>query len=153
MRSINRPRGFMTFVLFFLIVFGLLGVYLGYGWYMQRYYITLYDGNMTRYLDIPPFSERITSANDELRGECVLSIGASSNQAIEFLGAVSSKYGFIFIKNEKGAEIEIHKNYVVKCTIDKNMLKMNWKPKLSEKLKKKYKSLFPNEKSKKKKAK
>ena len=56
MRIYNSSKGFMTFVLFFLIVFGLLGIYLGYGWYMQRYYVTLYDGNMTRYLDIPPFS-------------------------------------------------------------------------------------------------
>ena len=63
---------------------------------------------------------------------------------MEFLSSVSSKYGFVFRKTkEGGAEIEVHKNYIIACTINGNLLKMVWKPKLSEKLMKKYKVMFP----------
>ncbi|GAB4269472.1 MAG: hypothetical protein Kow0029_05480 [Candidatus Rifleibacteriota bacterium] len=135
-------RGFLTFVVFFLVVFGIVGLYMGYKWYNQRYYIVLYDGNMTRYLDVPPFSERISPASDELRGECVLSIGTSAEQVIHFLKSMSDRYGFLFSGEGDSISIEIRKNYVVKGKFEDGKLKLEWTPVLNEKLKKKADSLF-----------
>lgn len=140
----------MTFVIFFLIVFGIVGLYLGYKWYNQRYYISLYDGNMVRYLDIPPFSERISSSSDELRGECVLSIGTSSDQISHFFKSMCDRYGYIYTGTENGLTMEVRKNYVIEGTFSEGKIKLEWEPVLNDKLKKKSESLFKKTEAKKK---
>lgn len=137
--------GFLTFVVFFLIVFGIVGLYLGYQWYNQRYYITLYDGNMTRYIDMPPFAERISSANRELIGECIISIGTSSEQASHFFKSMCDRYGYLFVLKENGLTMEIRKNYAIEGDYTEGKLKLTWKPVLSEKMKKRAQSLFKND--------
>lgn len=137
-----NKRGILTFVVFFLIVFGLVGLFMGYKWYNQHYYVALYDGNMVRYIDIPPFSERISSASDELRGECILSVGTSSEQINHFFKSMCDRYGYLFYSKDEGIVIEIRKNYIIKGTFGDNKLKLVWTPQLSDKLKKKADGLF-----------
>lgn len=137
----NR-RGFLTFVIFFLVVFGIVGLYMGYKWYNQRYYITLYDGNMVRYLDVPPFTERISSASDELRGVCVLSVGTSLDQVSHFFKSLSDRYGYLYSGDSQTLSIEVRKNYVINGSFADGKLRLEWKPVLNDKLQKKADSLF-----------
>ncbi|MEW6713289.1 MAG: hypothetical protein AB1403_25940 [Candidatus Riflebacteria bacterium] len=137
----NR-RGFLTFVIFFLVVFGIVGLYMGYKWYNQRYYITLYDGNMVRYLDVPPFTERISSGSDELRGVCVLSVGTSLDQVSHFFKSLSDRYGYLYSGDNQTLSIEVRKNYVINGSFADGKLRLEWKPVLNDKLQKKADSLF-----------
>lgn len=137
--------GFLTFVVFFLIVFGIAGLYLGYQWYNQRYYIALYDGNMTRYLDMPPFAERVTSSNLELTGECVISIGVSSDQASSFFKSMCDRYGYMFSSKENGLIMEIRKNYAINGDYSEGKLKLTWKPLLNDKMKKRAEAMLKKE--------
>lgn len=139
---IAGKRGFLTFVIFFLVVFGVVGLYLGYQWYNQRYYIALYDGQMVRHLDVPPFTERLSPATDELRGECLLSVGTSFDQASHFFKSVADRYGYIYSGNEKGLTLEIRKNYQVTGAYADGKLRLTWQPVLNDKLKKKADALF-----------
>ncbi len=142
MAMIAQRRGFLTFVIFFLVVFGIVGLYMGYKWYNQRYYIALYDGNMVRYLDVPPFTERISPSSDELRGECILSVGTSLDQVNHFFKSVADRYGYIFSGDRQTLSLEVRKNYVIKGEFDNGKLKLEWQPVLNEKLKKKADALF-----------
>lgn len=139
---IAKRRGFLTFVIFFLVVFGVVGLYLGYKWYNQRYYIGLYDGEMVRYIDVPPFAERISPSSDELRGECVLSVGTSVDQVNHFLRSMADRYGYIFAGDSSSLTLEVRKNYVIKGVYDSGKLKLEWQPVLNDKLKKKADALF-----------
>lgn len=147
---ITRKRGFLTFVVFFLIVFGIVGLFMGYKWYNQRYYIALHDGSMVRYLDVPPFTEKLSSANDELRGECILSVGTSTDQVNHFFKSMCQRYGYIFSSKDGVIKVEIRKNYAISGTFSDGKLKLEWKPVLSAKLKKKADDLFKKTEEKKK---
>jgi hypothetical protein len=145
MKLISAKRGFLTFVIFFLIVFGLVGLYLGYNWYNTRYYIALFDDNMTRYLDVPPFCERISPASDELRGECILNVETSESQVKNFYKSMCARYGYVFKEMENGLQMDIRKDYVIKGAFKDNKLTLSWQPSLNEKQKKKAASLFKQE--------
>ncbi len=135
-------RGFLTFVIFFLVVFGIVGLYMGYKWYNQRYYITLYDGDMVRYLDLPPFTERISSGSDELRGVCVLSVGTSLDQVSHFFKSLADRYGYLYSGDNQSLTIEVRKNYMINGTFADGKLRLEWQPVLSDKLQKKADALF-----------
>ncbi|NCB38943.1 MAG: hypothetical protein EOM80_09245 [Erysipelotrichia bacterium] len=137
--------GFLTFVVFFLIIFGIVGLYLGYKWYNQKYYIALYDGNMTRYLDIPPFAERLTPSNRELLGECSIAIGTSSDQTNHFFKGTCDRYGYIYSLKENFFTIELRKNYVIKGEFADGKMKLTWTPSLNDKMKKRAQALFKEE--------
>ena len=145
MQMQRSNRGFLGFVIFFLIIFGLVGIYFGYQWYNQRNYINLYDGDMTRRIDTPPFAERLTSSDRELLGECVLSIGTSLDQTSDFYKGMSDRYGYMFALTETGLSMEIRKNYSVVGTFAGGKLTLNWNPILNAKMKKKAESLFADE--------
>lgn len=145
MRYFNKNKGFVGYIILFLIIFGLLGIYLSRSWYIEKYYITLYDDKITRYLDIPPFAERISPASDELRGRCKISIGSSASQAFGFLKSVCDKSGYVFRNEKDSVEIEIRKNYIIKCSLVDEKLVLTWTPVLTGKLKQKFEKLFPNE--------
>ncbi len=145
MQMQRSNRGFLGFVVFFLIIFGLVGIYFGYQWYNQRNYIVLYDGEMTRRIDTPPFADRQTSSDRELIGECVLSIGTSLDQTRDFYKTMSDRYGYLFVLTESGMTMEIRKNYVVVGKFNGGQLTLNWNPVLTEKLKKKAQTLFADE--------
>jgi hypothetical protein len=138
----NDNRGFLTFVVFFLIVFGLIGLYMGHKWYKHRYYITLYDDTMVRYLDVPPFGERVSPSTDEFRGECILSVGTSAEQVKDFYKTFCDRNGYIFKGTDYGLQIEIRKNYEIKGTFKDSKLVLEWDPVLNDKQKAKAESLF-----------
>lgn len=136
-------KGFVGLVILFLLVGGLVGIYFGYEWYNQRNFIKLHDGSMIRLLDIPPFAERVTSADKELIGECVLSIGASEEQASQFFNSMSNRMGYLFAASEQGFTIEVRRNYIVKGEFANNKLNLTWEPVLPSGLKKKALAIAP----------
>jgi len=130
-------KGFLGIIVLILFVGGIIGLYFGYNWFNQRYYIALYDGQMTRYLDIPPFAERKTHADLELIGECTLSIGTSEKQARDFLNSMSDRLGYMCNDKDGKMIIEVRRNYIITGEFGGGLLKLNWTPVLPETLKKK----------------
>lgn len=128
-------KGFLAVIILILIVGGLIGLYFGFNWYNQRYYIALYDGSMTRYIDVPPFAERKTSAEFELIGHCVLGVGTSEQQALSFYKSMCNRLGFMFSEKEGSFTIEVRRNYTVRGEYGAGQIKLSWTPVLPEKLK------------------
>lgn len=139
-------KGFLGFLVLILMVCGLIGIYFGYGWYNQRYFIALYDGGMTRYLDVPPFSERKTSSELELIGQCTLSIGTSDDQAVQFFKSMSNRLGYLCVVKDNKMTIEVRRNYTVNGEFGGGVLKLSWTPVLPEKLKRQAAKLAKPEK-------
>jgi hypothetical protein len=137
---INRARGFIGTILIILLIVGALGLYFGYNWYNERYYVTLYDGDMVRYMDIPPFCERETPASGELTGKCVLNIGTSVDQASGFYKSMCNRYGYIYSTDNDKIKIEVHRNYIINGEFKGGKLYLNWQPKLNKELQKKLES-------------
>ncbi|OQA08672.1 MAG: hypothetical protein BWY66_00894 [bacterium ADurb.Bin374] len=126
-RCWNSRRGQGLFLLLLILVGG-IAIWFGYERYQERYYINLFDGEMVRYIDVPPFGVRLTPADDELRGYAELRLEAAPEQACNFFGAIAARRGFIFRRNDDTIEIEVRPSYLVKGTIKEDRLTLNWKP-------------------------
>lgn len=131
---VNRS-GLAGFVLLFVVILGLIGVYYGNQYFNQKYYIRLFDGEAIRYLDMPPYAERLTSADHEMIGVCDVNIGTSPDQVTNFLKSTCNRYGYLCTAGEGTVQIEVRRNYVLKGTYEANKLKLRWTPVLPEKLK------------------
>lgn len=144
----NKTQGFALIVfLIFICILG-LGIYFGYGMYINRYYVTFYDSPKNKYLEVPPFAERTTSPKLELLGECNIRFATIDEQVSSFFSAMASKNGFIF--DQKGTEhnsdfeIFIKKDYIIKGQFEGNLLKLTWKPVLIPRLQDKARKLQAN---------
>ena len=134
----NTRKGQMGFVtLFFIALVALAAIYWFYGYYNKRYYISCYDGEMTRYLEVPPYTTRKTLVDEELIGRCAMEVGVSQDQVNTFLSSMCQRKGFQFRTKTDGLEIEISPQYIVRGTYSQTTLSLLWKPKLTEKLLKK----------------
>lgn len=145
MKLRHNNRGFLAIVIVFLLILGGVGLYFGYKWHTQRNFINLYDGSMTRQLDMPPFAERVTDAERELIGECVISIGTSHEQTSDFYKSICDRYGYLFTSTDKGLTIEVRKNYSIAGEYKGDKLSLSWTPVLPEKLKKQAQEKFAAE--------
>ena len=143
--SACRPPGFKSELprrgqvgLFFLVllVAFLAGIWWFWGYSTTRYYVSCYDGEMTRYIDVPPYSKRIAPVEQELVGHAKLEIGVSPEQVNTFLSSMCARKGFIFRTSTDGFDIEISPTYIMKGKYDQTQLSLFWVPRLSEKLKK-----------------
>lgn len=131
----DRKGGLVGLILVTLVIVGLIGVYFGNQWFSQRNYIRLFDGDAIRYLDMPPYAVRLTSAELELIGVCDIDIGTSKEQASSFLKSTCNRYGYLCTGNADELQIEIRRHYLISGSFDKNRLKLRWTPVLPEKLK------------------
>ena len=127
--------GMAGLVLLLVVIIGLVGVYFGNQWFNQKYYIRLYDGSNMRYLDMPPFAERSTSAEYELAGICDINVGTSKDQVNNFLKSMCNRYGYLCTVNEDDIKIEIRRHYYVEGKHEGNLLKLRWTPVLPDNLK------------------
>lgn len=133
-RTSRRGQGLF---LFLLLVVGAAGIWYGYQRYEERYYINLFDDEMVRYIDVPPFGVRLSPAVDELRGYVDMKLEAAPEQACNFFGAISARRGFTFRRNDDKIEIEVRPGYVVKGTIQEERLILRWNPVLDASQKRK----------------
>lgn len=135
---INNKRGAGVLIFFVFLAFLGLGMYFAYGMYINKYYVTFYDYPKNKYLDVPPFAERITSPKLELLGECDIRFNTIDEQISSFFLATSSKHGFSFEKkdSENGGpfEIVVKKDYVIYGGFEGNILKLRWTPVLTPSL-------------------
>ena len=92
----KNKHGSIWVLLLVLFVIGGIAIYWGYNKYMQTLYIGFYDGNKIRYLDVPPFAERITPASLEVLGECDIRFSTIDEQVLQFFKATATKYGYFF---------------------------------------------------------
>lgn len=140
-------RGFGTVLFLLLLVAAVIGIIYGYFVYTESKYIALHDGEMTRYLDVPPYSKRTGPPTLDLKGTCLIEIGITPDQANTFFGSMSSRRGFVFRSKEKESEIEfeIRPNYLVKGKYHEAKLSLSWTPILSEKLLEKFQKVFPGD--------
>ncbi len=127
-----------------VLIFGAIGLYFGYYFFLEKNYIALYDGNIVRYLDIPPYCSRETPATHELKGECTIRIGTSNEQMNSFFGSMCHRKGFIFEtdENNKKIKISIPGGYAVTGQYTENELILSWDPVLSAKQLTRYRKLF-----------
>jgi len=141
-------KGFAKFIFFVLLIAAIIGIVYGYTAYTQLHTIALFDGEMTRFIDIPPYSKRISPTTMDLKGICTVDVGTTAEQADTFFGGMSSRRGFIFRSKENGRKIEfeLRPDYIVKGEYKDTKLIFNWVPVLSESLLKKYQEAFPGEK-------
>ena len=128
-----RKKGSLGCFVAFILVAGLIGVFFGYGFYIERYFITLYDVPMTRYLEVPSFATRISPAADELHGVCTFSVALLPEQAEMVLSGSCKKRGFQFKPREKGFEIEVRPGYRILGRYQDQYLTLIWEPNLDEK--------------------
>ncbi|PKL48782.1 MAG: hypothetical protein CVV42_08240 [Candidatus Riflebacteria bacterium HGW-Riflebacteria-2] len=136
MKAVSGNRaGFAGLVILLVLIVGLVGVYFGNQWFNQRYYIKLFDGDKIRLIDIPPFAERVTSAEHELVGICDINIGTSKDQSNNFLKSMCNSYGYLCTVGENDIKIEIRRQYYIEGKYEGNFLKLRWTPVLPEKLK------------------
>lgn len=129
-------RGFFGAILIALMVAGLAGIYFGYHWYQERFYLRFYDGEMVRYMDLPPYSDRLSPARDELRGYCQIRIGTTHEQANQFLHNVCDRYGYVFSASQEagrgGFLIQVRRDYPIEGRYSAdNLLTLTWQPVLT----------------------
>jgi len=115
-----------------MLIVGAAAIWFGHQWYEERYYIGLFDGEMVRYVDVPPFGRRMTPAADELRGYAEMVMETVPDQVCSFFGALSSKRGFLFRRKDSEIEIEVRPGYIVKGIFKENKLTLTWNPILNE---------------------
>ena len=136
MKVYSCSRGSVAvLIILIVVILGLIGVYFGNQWFNQKYYIKLYDGENIRYIDIPPYAERETSADYELVGVCDLNVGTSKDQANDFLKSTCNRYGYLCNVGENDIRIEIRRHYYIEGKYEGNYLKLRWTPSLPDKLK------------------
>ncbi|MFZ2960318.1 MAG: hypothetical protein WA705_25835 [Candidatus Ozemobacteraceae bacterium] len=121
-------------ILLVILIAGLVGLYFGSRWYYDRYYVSLYDGEMTRYFEIPPFAQRKTPVSDELKGTTVLELGIAQEQANTFIAGMANRKGFVFRLNKEGFEIEITPQYKLFGRYKDATVSLSWKPRLPARL-------------------
>ncbi len=135
-------RGFVGIVILILLVLGLIGIYFGYSWYQEKNFISLYDGDMTRKLDIPPFAERKFSAINDLKGEVTLKVSTSPDQIGMFFKSSCDNYGYTYEGDSEKIQISIRAGYVISGEFKDNLLVLKWNPVLDSKNKKRYEKAF-----------
>ncbi|HOY67734.1 MAG TPA: hypothetical protein PLP29_12665 [Candidatus Ozemobacteraceae bacterium] len=128
----GRHRRGQGLGLLILLLVGGIAIWFGYGVYVERYYIALFDGDMVRYLDVPPYGKRLTPERDELRGHVEMTLETVPDQVCNFFGLLSTKRGYILRRKEAAIEIEIRPGYVVKGLFKDNRLTLDWNPVLNE---------------------
>jgi len=119
-------------LLVFVLGIGVLGIYFGYGVYLEKYYVTLYDGPMTRYLEIPPFAQRLSPAGEEMQGRCELKLGVGADHCNTFLDLMCKKKGFLFQGSPNGFVITIGKSYKLQGAYKDLHLILTWDPVLGD---------------------
>lgn len=141
----KNKHGSIWVLLLVLFVIGSIAIYWGYNKYIQTLYIGFYDGNKIRYLDVPPFAERITPASLEVLGECDIRFSTIDEQVLQFFKATATKYGYFFsradTKSDSSFEITVRGDYVIKGTFDKNILQLRWNPVLPPDMQKKARAM------------
>ncbi|PKL40320.1 MAG: hypothetical protein CVV41_19860 [Candidatus Riflebacteria bacterium HGW-Riflebacteria-1] len=142
----DRRAGLAGLVLVIFIIIGLVGIYFGNQWFSQKYYIRLFDGDVIRYLDIPPYAERLTSADQELLGVCDINVATSKDQVNNFFNSTCNRYGYLCKTVDGGIVIELRRNYTIKGEYNSNTLQLRWTPVLPEKLKAKAAALTKTDK-------
>lgn len=134
---LRKNSGLAGGIIFVLFVFGLIALFWGYGLYIERFYIKLYDVDSTRYLDIPPYSTRLTSSDKELVGHCLIRLSLTQEQANDFLSGVCRRYGYNMQVRENSISIVVMSDYVVEGVYDGDYLTFSWEPRLTDALKEK----------------
>ena len=145
-RGFCPPRKGQVGIFFlFLIILGVIGLYFGHQQYMEKYFISFYDGNITRYLEIPPYTQRVSPGYYELFGRCSFRFATAIDQFTMAFESSCRKRGFFLraMKEKNCSELEITPTYKIQCRFSENMLEMSWNPILSEKLQKKIAKLSP----------
>lgn len=138
----NPCRGFSNFLFLLFLITAVVLLYLGNIAYVEHYYIAFYDGEMVRYIDVPPFAKRITPASEELSGRFSSDIEVVAEQTNAFLKSICDRRGFTFRKGEKDNQfdIEIRPGYFVKGKYSGSKMHLVWNPILPESLKAKVES-------------
>ncbi len=131
--KINAHGQGMVLLLLVLILGG-VAIYFGNGVYHEKYYVYIYDSDMVRYIDIPPYSTRKSTLDDEYLGRCSLDIQTSMDQVNLFLGNMCSRRGFNFKKSEEGFEIEVRPGFPIIGKYGPSKLDLYWTPILPEKI-------------------
>ncbi|MBF0499480.1 MAG: hypothetical protein HQM09_05080 [Candidatus Riflebacteria bacterium] len=121
------------FLLIALII-GFVGLFYGSRWYNEKHFITLYDNEMVRYIEIPPFAQRKTPVIDELVGKCTLELATTQEQANTFLAGMANRKGFTFRLTKTGFEIDVTLKYKVTGRYNDTQIFLTWKPRLPERL-------------------
>ena len=138
-------KGQVGAIFLFLIILGVIGLYYGHQQYMEKYYISFYDGSITRYLEIPPFTQRISPGYYELFGRCSLRFATAIDQFTMAFESSCRKRGFFLkaLKEKDSFEVEIAPKYKIHCQFSENVMEMSWNPTLTESLQKKIAKLTP----------
>jgi hypothetical protein len=127
-----QKKGSLGCFVAFILAAGLLAVFFGYDFYVEKYFITFHDVPMTRYLEVPGFATRVSPPSHELFGVCTFSTALLPEQAEMVLSSSCSKRGYQFKSREKGFEIEVTPTYKVLGKYHEQYLTMIWDPVLSE---------------------
>ena len=139
----NKKGEAASYILLFIIISLSIIIYVGYQKYQEKYYLNLYDNEtIDRTIELPPFVDRLSSADKELIGECDLHIKTSFQQIIEYYDAYSHKCGFTFESSINNFKISIRKNYIVEGSLVGEDLLMRWYPVLNPSQTQKAKKLF-----------
>lgn len=145
----QRLGSLVIFFIFFIIL--AIIIYIGYEYYIEKYYIKLYDNDMIKYLDIPPYSKRITPSYYELLGECKVKTFLTLDEIKYFYSSTLVKKGYSIKHSEQdyAFEIVVGKDYTVKCKYNgKDDLTFLWTPRLNSNLSKQLYKYFPDKKNK-----
>jgi len=142
---LRKSKGQIGVFVLILLIAGALGVYFGYDFYLEKYYLTLYDAEMVRYLELPSFSSRETSADLELVGQCILKCSVVMEQVFFVLESTCRKRGYFFRQEKESIEIEITPKYKIKGKFLDSKLYLQWKPEIPLKLQKKAAKVVPLE--------
>lgn len=135
LNNCSKKSGLAGIVILLVFIVGLFGVYYGNQWFTQKYYIRIFDDNLVRYIDMPPYADRLSSSEYELIGVCDISIGTTPDQVNNFLKSMCNRYGYLCTTGENTVQIDIRRNYSINGTYEEGKLKLRWLPILPDKLK------------------
>ena len=140
---VKENRGQVGFFFLLFIIGALAGLYFGYDLYIEKYYFTFYDGEMTRFLEIPSYVARETPGNLELVGQCALRTSVVPEQVAFVLESACKKRGYPFKQDKNDFVIEVSPTYKVRGRFLEGKLLLSWKPVLLPKLEKKAGKITP----------
>lgn len=143
-----KAGGIVGVILVVLLIVGGIGLYFGDEFFTEKNHISFYLGDFVKGFDMPPYVERITPLDYELKGVCDLRVQTSPEQTTDFIRGACGKYGYFFQPSDEsknGFQMEISRGYVVKGFYEDNVLKIRWQPVLPDKLKEKAKSIYIRE--------
>lgn len=132
-----RRYGQVGIFLLVLLVFGAIGLYVGYGLYLENNFIVMCDGEMTHYFDMPAFTKRTSPLPNELLGQCFLKTSLVADQVNFQISNICSKKGYLYKATGDAFEIQLSPKYKVYGFLQDGVISLAWKPNLTEKLKRK----------------